>query len=494
MTTSASVSESLSRVGFAQPYVQRRPMGQSLDATADYGLGMRERHGALWFVALVLLAGGVAGAIVSSAQADWTPPLLVMLLLGTAVLGDRWEVESASGIRVVGSFPAFVLAAVLLGPAPAAAIGAATMLIERGAQTRLRRLLNVANYTVFPLLTGLAIDAVQRQAALEPDTSVYAVLIASAFMAASLLNFTIAGIFERAFDGRPLVTHFRATYMPLLSCFLVNAILTAALAFTYTQSGLIAMALAVVVLFVYLHLQRQLLTAQATAERLARVQFGVICAMVDTVNARDQMTARHSAAVARYAQRIARASGCTVHEQDLVHTAGLLHDVGKLNFTDAIFANRMLSDDEWRQVRLHPEQGAEIVARLDGHEDVAAIIRAHHERIDGKGYPHGLSGAEIPFLARMISIADTYDVMTARDSYHAPVTPEEAIFELRHVAGSQLDSELVETFVAQVLADETVAFRHGDDVDFRAELDLERRVREYANLAPRRTLVPSGSP
>jgi putative nucleotidyltransferase with HDIG domain len=451
---------------------------------------MRDRHGALWIAALALLAAGIAGAIASSVVADWTPPLLAVLLLITAVLGDRWEVESASGIRVVGSFPAFVLAAVLLGPAPAAAIGAGTMLIERGAKTPLRRLLNVTNYTVFPLLTGLAI---QHEAALEPDTSVYALLVAAAFMAASLMNFTIAGLFQRALDGRGFISHFRATYVPLLSCFLVNAILTAALAYTYTRSGLFAMALAVVVLFVYLHLQRELLTAQATAQRLARVQFGVICAMVDTVNARDQMTARHSAAVARYAQRIARESGCNAHEQDLVHTAGLLHDVGKLNFTDAIFANRRLTEDEWRQVKLHPEQGAEIVGRLDGHQDVAAIIRAHHERIDGTGYPLGLAGAQIPQLSRMISIADTYDVMTARDSYRAPVTPEVAIAELRNVAGSQLDAALVETFVTGVLADETVAFRHGDDADFLAELDLEHRVREYANLAPRRSLLPTGT-
>lgn len=454
---------------------------------------MRDRHGALRIAALAMLAAGVAGAIASSTVDDWTPPLLVVLLLATAVLGDRWEVESASGIRVVGSFPAFVLAAVLLGPAPAAAIGAGTMLVERGARTPLRRLLNVANYTVFPLLTGLAIDAIQREAALEPDTSVYALLVAGAFMAASLGNFTIAGLFERALDGRPFVSHFRATYVPLLSCFLVNAILTAALAYTYSQSGLIAMALAVVVLFVYLHLQRELLTAQATAQRLARVQFGVICAIVDTVNARDQMTARHSAAVARYAQRIARESGCDAHEQDLVHTAGLLHDVGKLNFTDAIFANRGLTDEEWELVKRHPEQGAEIVGRLDGHQDVAEIIRAHHERMDGTGYPYGLIAAQIPQLSRMISIADTYDVMTARDSYRAPVAPEVAIAELRNVAGTQLDAALVETFVTGVLADETVAFRHGDDADFRAELDLERRVREYANLAPRRILLPTGT-
>ena len=452
---------------------------------------MRDRHGALSLAALAMLVLGVAGAVASSSGDDWTPLALVALLLVTAVLGDRWEVESASGIRVVGSFPAFVLAAVLLGPAPAAAIGAATMLVEQGATTPLRRLLNVTNYTVFPLLTGLAIEAVQREARLDTDTSLYAFLVAGAFMGASLLNFTIAGVFQRALDRRPFLAHVRDTYLPLLSCFLVNAVLTAALAYTYTQNGLIAMGLAVIVLFVYLHLQRQLLTSQATAQRLARVQFGVICAIVDTVNARDQMTARHSGAVARYAQLIARASGCNAREQELVHTAGLLHDVGKLYFTDAIFANHKLSSDEWTQVKLHPEQGAEIVGRLDGHDEVAAIILAHHERIDGTGYPLKLAGADIPRLSRMISIADTYDVMTARDSYRTPVTAQVAIAELRRVAGAQLDAALVETFITSVLADRTVAFQHGDDADFIAELDLERRVREYANLSPRPSLLPS---
>lgn len=445
---------------------------------------MRQRHARLWIVALLLLAAGIAGAVASSTAADWTPHMLVALLLVTAVLGDRWEVQSPSGIRVVGSFPAFVLAAVLLGPAPAAAIGGTAMLLERGAETPLRRLFNVANYTTFPLVTGLVIVVVEREAFLEPGTSLYALLVAAAFMMASLMNFTIAGLFQRALGGQSFLSHFRATYMPLLSCFLVNAILTAALAFTYTHSGLLAMALAVVVLFVYLHLQRQLLTAQATAERLARVQFGVICAMVDAVNARDRMTARHSAAVARYAQRIARARGCSAKEQDLVHTAGLLHDIGKLHFSDAIFANRKLSDDEWQQVKRHPEQGAEIVERLDGHQDVAAIIRAHHERFDGSGYPLGLAGTDIPLLSRMISIADTYDVMTARDSYRTPMAADDAIAELRRVSGVQLDAELVETFITAVLDDATVAFRHGDDADFLAELDLERRVREYANLTP----------
>ena len=193
------------------------------------------------------------------------------------------------------------------------------------------------------------------------------------------------------------------------------------------------------------------------------------------------MTARHSAAVARYARRIAEAAGCPEAEQRLVHTAALYHDVGKVMFADRMFKAGKLTDEEWEIVKRHPERGAELVGHLPDHEDVAAIILAHHERIDGRGYPRGLAGEDIPRLSRMISIADTYDVMTGRDSYRQPVSSAEAIEELRRVSGSQLDGSLVEIFVEQVLAVEDLAFRHGDDADFEAELaGRARRPRRLA--------------
>jgi HD-GYP domain-containing protein (c-di-GMP phosphodiesterase class II) len=107
---------------------------------------------------------------------------------------------------------------------------------------------------------------------------------------------------------------------------------------------------------------------------------------------------------------------------------------------------------------------------LEGHDEIADVILAHHERIDGRGYPRGLSDEDIPLLSRMISIADTYDVMTARDSYRDPVSPAEAVAELRRVANAQLDAELVEIFVRSVLEHDEAGFGHADDADFEAEL------------------------
>jgi putative nucleotidyltransferase with HDIG domain len=192
------------------------------------------------------------------------------------------------------------------------------------------------------------------------------------------------------------------------------------------------------------------------------------------------MTARHSAAVARYAREIAIAAGFTKEEQDLVHTAGLLHDIGKFIFPDRILkGDSKLTDEDWNIIKMHPYQGARVVAQMEGYGPVSEIILAHHERIDGKGYPRGLKGPDIPALSRIISVADTYDVMTARDSYRKPISSFEAIQELKRVAGAQLDAEYVELFI-KILAGKDVRFRHGEDADFDAELGLDKRVAEYS--------------
>ena len=202
---------------------------------------------------------------------------------------------------------------------------------------------------------------------------------------------------------------------------LASALLAASVAVLYRETGIAALALLALVVLVFQFLLRELLRSQRRAEELAALQLGVLASMVDTLAMRDRMTARHSAAVARYARALAEAHGCARDEQDLVHTAGLLHDVGKFSFPDAILlAPAPLSEEDWKIVRRHPEEGARVVARMEPYAPVADIILCHHERWDGKGYPQKLAGEKIPLLARMVTIADAYDVMIARDSYRTP--------------------------------------------------------------------------
>jgi putative nucleotidyltransferase with HDIG domain len=213
---------------------------------------------------------------------------------------------------------------------------------------------------------------------------------------------------------------------------------------------------------------------------------GLLSTVLQTLSMRDAMTARHSAAVARYAREVARLLGLDEREQDLIHTAALLHDIGKFILPDSVlFANRKLSDEEWELIKLHPEQGAKLVERIEGYGPVAEIVLHHHERYSGGGYPTGIAGTQIPLGARIISAADTYDVMTARDSYRRPVSSEAALAELRRVAGSQLDPRVVDAFERMIL-EHRVQFSHTDEADFESELAFEKRVADYAR--PRNAL------
>lgn len=163
---------------------------------------------------------------------------------------------------------------------------------------------------------------------------------------------------------------------------------------------------------------------------------------------RDGSSARHRRAVTRYSLAIAAAAGLPPRQQELVRRAALFHDLGKLGLPTRILAGAgPLSDQEWELVRAHPRHGAALVSRLGGGEDVAEVVAAHHERLDGSGYPRGLDGAEIPALARIIAVAEAYDAMTAHDSYRRPVSSLEACRRLSRAAGSQLEPRFVELLV-----------------------------------------------
>jgi putative nucleotidyltransferase with HDIG domain len=275
----------------------------------------------------------------------------------------------------------------------------------------------------------------------------------------------------------------RRVLPPVLPSELVSAVFAVGLVKFYESLGMVALVFFALLLGTFQYILRELLLSQQRSDQLASFQVGMLSTLVHTLDLRDRMTARHSAAVARYAREIARAAGCSDEEQELVHTAGLLHDLGKFVFPDSILkGGGKLSDSDWEIVKSHPEQGARLVSQIEGYGPVAEIIRAHHERVDGTGYPAGLSGEAIPRLARMISVADTYDVMTARDSYRQPVPREEALAELQRVAGTQLDAAYVEIFT-DIVGTPDVAFHHGEDADFDRELQIERRVRAYASPA-----------
>jgi putative nucleotidyltransferase with HDIG domain len=196
------------------------------------------------------------------------------------------------------------------------------------------------------------------------------------------------------------------------------------------------------------HEHRELTAGDSQAE---------IRALVKALAEADGDTYRHSLEVAATATVVGRRLGLARTELVEVELGALLHDVGKLRLPPHILAKPdLLTQDERQLIRLHPEWGAEMVRRIPGLEAVALIVRLHHERPDGTGYPHGLSHERIPVASRIVSVCDAYGAMTKRRPYSEPLDVDAALHELERHAGTQFDPEAVEALASFVRCPEPV--------------------------------------
>jgi response regulator RpfG family c-di-GMP phosphodiesterase len=178
--------------------------------------------------------------------------------------------------------------------------------------------------------------------------------------------------------------------------------------------------------------------------------------LITTIGARDSYTKEHSERVTMYGLRIAEVLGLGSEDIDTLRFGGYLHDIGKIGVRDTVLLKPGgLTEGEIREIRLHPVIGDEIVKPIRFFEKERMVIRHHHERYDGAGYPDGIGSREIPTIARILAVADTYDAMTSHRPYRKALTPEAAVAELYRCAGSQFDPELVRAF-EETLAKEEI--------------------------------------
>jgi putative nucleotidyltransferase with HDIG domain len=446
-----------------------------------------------WTAQGLLFAGSVVAAVSVSRPQEWHPLALIVLLLAVGLLGERLEFE-IRGQHLSASLVVLVLAMGLLGPAPAAAFGVA-MTLPNSITRRISAALwlnNVSAFASFPLVGGLLVRALigdvhdPRVHHLTQSVT-FALVIFGVFMVTNGLNFVLIVAESSVTRGRSLSRQVRELFVPMQPGQLALGALTALLAIAYTNLGVPALFGLIIVLVLFQYLIAALLRSEDRAEQLdarsrqlATLQLGVLSTLIETLALRDRTTARHAAAVARYARALALEASCSEAEQELVHTAGLLHDIGKFVLPDRILHADVLSDEDWALIRRHPQDGATLVGRLDGYGPVADAILYHHEHVDGSGYPAGLIGSEIPLASRILAICSVYDTMTARDTYRSPVTPQDAMTELRRVAGRHLDAELVENFIALLQRRDPSALADGETADFAAELAFESRVRQMS--------------
>jgi putative nucleotidyltransferase with HDIG domain len=263
------------------------------------------------------------------------------------------------------------------------------------------------------------------------------------------------------------------TPLSILAVFLY-APLVAVIAYAYVQLSpwtlvlFLLPALAVQRLYGMYQEQRRLAGDLSTAnETLERANLQFAAALIATLDARDQYTAGHSAAVAIYSRDIAERMGLPPETRDQAYLCGLVHDIGKIGLPPGLLEKPgALTLEERRQMQEHSAIGERILSHVDEYSEIATIVRHHHERIDGQGYPDGLADDEIPLVSRIIAVADAYNAMTSDRPYRDAMPSRVARLRLAQAVDSQFDTAAVAAFEA-ILAGASEDYRLARRRDFR---------------------------
>ncbi|MBE5829593.1 MAG: response regulator [Butyrivibrio sp.] len=199
-------------------------------------------------------------------------------------------------------------------------------------------------------------------------------------------------------------------------------------------------------------LQKDLASEVAKKSRQNEELFlGIVKSLAAAIDAKDTYTNGHSVRVADYSAEIARRAGYDVSALQRIYITGLLHDVGKIGIPDAIInKNGKLDDEEYAIIKTHPEKGAAILSNIQDMPELSIGARWHHERFDGRGYPEGLKGEDIPEMARIIAIADAYDAMTSNRSYRRSLPQEVVRAEIEKGKGTQFDPIFAEIMLRMI--------------------------------------------
>ncbi|MDH4340607.1 MAG: HD-GYP domain-containing protein [Thermoleophilia bacterium] len=416
-------------------------------------------------------------------------PLAVLALGLAAAVAERISVRFAVAQRGLTrteeqsiSLLPTLFAAVLFGPLAAAAVGAASMLgdpeltAHRDPDRAPR--LKWATYTSTRFIGGAAMG-LAAQATLAAVPSVFGELIAATFVGAIVgeaLDVFFTALTGRI-RGRPIRDAIRTVVPVVLTSAPIYAPIVALLAFMYvkvspwTLALFLVPAMAAQRLYGLYQEQRQLADELSTAnETLERTNLQFAAALIATLDARDQYTAGHSAAVAIYSRDIVERMGLGADVRDLAYLCGLVHDIGKIGLPPGLLEKPgALTLEERRQMQEHSAIGERILAHVDEYSEIATVVRHHHERIDGQGYPDGLIEESIPLVSRIIAVADAYNAMTSSRPYRDAMPSRVARLRLAQAVDSQFDTSVVAAFEA-ILA--------GADEDYR--LAQRRDFREFA--------------
>jgi putative nucleotidyltransferase with HDIG domain len=428
----------------------------------------------VWVGALIVGAGAMCAGLLSAGyRLHHLLPVLVLALL--AVGAEHQGIGLTPHLEVSVSSLVCVFAAVVFGPLAGVVVGAAGILADLPRRDVAQPVLRWTTWTSIRIIVAGAagLAAVVVLGALNSGFLGLFAAVTAALAVESVTDICLSSITPFIRGSGSLMGTLNSAGPALIVSVPLHAPMVGVLAFAYLQISpwsvalFAAPALAAQRLLLLYRQQQQATDALGSANaRLARANLSFATALVATLDARDRYTAGHSAAVAIYARDIALRMGLSEREQELVHLCGLVHDLGKIGLPPGLLEKPgALSLDERRQMEQHPVIGERILEKVDDYAEIASIVRHHHERIDGNGYPDRLEGDSIPLLARIIAVADAYNAMTSDRPYRDAMPSRVARLRLAQAVESQFDTAVVAAFEA-ILTGASENYRMGIDQEF----------------------------
>ena len=409
----------------------------------------------LWYAAgLATIALIIAVTLAETMQTS-SSPWVILLVACVAVVAERGSVQMSTKMDLEESISLLpiLFAAVLLGPLAGLFVAAASMMGDFK-RPYLRWCVYTSSRAIIGAVTGITAMVVAPIASSDLGAIVLATLAGAVVAQVLDIGFACLTVWLRG-TTRPSET--ARTIAPVaLAAVPLYAPVVVLLTIAYQELSpwtlvlFFVPALAAQRLFALLQAQRQLTEGLSSAnQQLENANLSFASALVATLDARDQYTAGHSAAVAIYSRDIAARMGLPEKDQQLVHLAGLVHDIGKIGLPVGLLEKPgALTLDERRQMQEHSIIGERILKNVDDYSEIARIVRHHHERVDGHGYPDGLHGDEIPVLARIIAVADAYNAMTSHRPYRDAMPSRVARMRLAQAVETQFDTAVVAAFEA----------------------------------------------
>jgi HD domain/ECF-type riboflavin transporter, S component len=447
----------------------------SIEARAHLNIPDRQQLLLLSWVFTLVVAAATMSVFLIERGYGLHHPVAVGVLAAVALAADRESIRLSPAIEVSVASLVSLFAAVVFGPLAAIVVGAVGLLADLprrdGDHPHLRWLTWTAIRVVVSGAVGLTAVAITRGVAHDFWSLVAAVT--AAFVVENLLGVSLTLVAPALRGTGKWAETARSVTPALLGSLPIQAPVLAVLAYSYERISPWSVALflipAVAAHRLLLLYRQQRETAEALGaanERLAQANLSFATALVATLDARDRYTAGHSAAVAVYGRDIAARMGLTEREQELVHLCGLVHDVGKIGLPAGLLEKPgALSLEERRQMEQHSAIGERILKNVADYAEISSIVRHHHERVDGNGYPDGLIGTDIPLLARIIAVADAYNAMTSDRPYRDAMPSRVARLRLAQAVESQFDTAVVAAFEA-VLTAASEEYRMGQSAEF----------------------------